>query len=214
MRVGMGHLERNANPELGATLRLGNDVDGSAEARDALSDPGEAEAPPRAGESGCRWIEATSIVADAADDLALGALDRERGAGGTRVARDIAERLLGDPIQRCFDGSSQSAAGGTLDRDGELRTSRQPLAEEAQCRNQAEVLEDGRAQLVRQTTKLVFDLVQSGGELFLPGTPRTRCSSPGTSSGETAGGGQGNSGDQGRAAKPKKPPQIGGGGQG
>src|SRR2546426_9635250 len=119
MRVGMSHLEWNVNEEPGPAPRSRGYLQRPAEARDALADAVEAQpAPAPAGERLVR-VEATAVVTDLEQHLALPALDLDHGARGAGVARHVAEGLLGRAVERGLERGRQAAVDRAphLDRD-------------------------------------------------------------------------------------------------
>src|ERR1700674_4191940 len=73
---------------------------------------------------------------------------------------DVMQRFLSDPIEGDFNGTGQPAGNIYIDSNVKLGTPGYACRQETDCRNPAEIIQDGGAKFVRITPELISNLVQ------------------------------------------------------
>ena len=87
---------------------------------------------------------------------------------GFRVFGDVRERFLRDAVQGGLDSGRQRSIDGRLHGDEDSPALRDTVGQKLEGRNQSEVIEDGRPELMREIAQSNLDLVQQAPGVLNP----------------------------------------------
>src|SRR5882672_10687528 len=160
--------ERNRNHEFRTGACRGIDMQRSTDGLHAFPDPDEPETLLAGLLRRPVDVEADAVVPDVEEDLRLLPVKLDADLGRPRVAQGVVERFPRHPVEHGLDGLRQALRGRLFDRDPQARALRNPFGEVLERRNQAEVLEYGGPQFVRQAAQLFLDLIEQPGRLRNP----------------------------------------------
>src|SRR5207247_5964556 len=132
----------------------------SAERVQTLAYPDQAQAPVAFAVERRGDVEAAAVVLDRASDLIR--QDGETDVDPVRhgVLRGVPDGLLDDPVQGHLDRGRQARRLRTLDGDRNAGSRADTLDHELQGRDETEIVQDRRAELVRQPPEVPFDFIQ------------------------------------------------------
>src|SRR5438132_1499899 len=152
--------ERDGDEQLGALPLRRLDRQRSAQGVRPLPDPDEAEASLPAARQDRRDAEAYAVIPNGTTDGAFRAPDLDVHPSRLRMAHGVGQRLLHAPVEGRLHGRRQPPFCRALHRDDEPASLRHPVRQELQGRQEPEVVEDGRPELVGQPAEFLLHLIE------------------------------------------------------
>src|SRR5216110_3423465 len=166
-------LQRDRHQELRSLALAGLDLQCPRERSDPLANSNQSQTAAPLTRALGRGGKAHPVVADRASNQAVLVQQRDRDARGLGVPGRVVQRFLDDPIERRLDDRRQPFLGRALDDDGNPRAPGNSVPQELDRGDEAQVVEDQRSKLVRNSAELLLDPIQKAAHVFEP-LPRRR----------------------------------------
>src|SRR6266853_2316724 len=142
-------LQRDRHQELRSLALAGLDLQCPRERSDPLADSNQSQTASPLARAFGRGGKAHAVVADRASNQAVLVQQRDRDARGLGMPGRVVQRFLHDPIERRLDDRREPLLARALDDDRDPRAPGYSVAQELDRGDQAQVVEDQRAVLVR-----------------------------------------------------------------
>jgi hypothetical protein len=143
-----------------AGAKRGGDFEVASQSFYAFLHSDQAEALVPAASLGGAGIETDAIVFDGAVKIGMIIAEQHKRGAGLGVLDGVIERFLNDAIKGDFCGAVQASDIFGNDTDGQTRSLENGIREEANRRDEAEIVENGRTEFVGILPQLRLDLLE------------------------------------------------------